>query len=877
MSTLSLGYSTVLSSYLYPGGLGHGHATEFDSDAPTRVIDKHEVRRLDKPASSSAASQPYSASSLAEGDKEAIPVLPSHSFAFMPSGCSKHTAYEALPPYVDVLDTIFKEKRLISAGILDYLANLRPHLDEQSAINIPDFGLRTSSAFSRTTFPISIATKPNKEEQIDVQMVSLATRPKYASYIYKWIIHLGQTWNLATSCFSKHPRLGVPAIDPDMAASIRFSNALDGDTVADASCDILLDSARYRMEPLALTGPCHVGKSHIMFHVAARLAADADRDVVAVYIGASADLVLDSGRRGNRAKYIYLIEHIVCAFSKHPQVAKLADCWYKDTSVAKRGLQRATNRFFRDLQQLCQISAITAIFFLDNYESMVDMPLQNVIIDAPGLCHSFGFMTVLSVSNANSLRSLDYHKWVITGGLDEADAANLAAALFPSLGIPQDHLHTICRAAGCYPESMVQMLVQYENRMAQGTLDIQGIISEQDLSCRAWIAQGHNVFIDAQVREVSQKMDCSVLQRKGDDNEIVVTEGTCLDEVFSRAKCAVFSLYHGLDINRDMMRDLQFMDPRVFASSKELAEMGKRLCNAQFYPAAARDVLYSIYFKGTTYEQFKWLFDDMDSKNELAEELRLRYFDLSLIETGRLAATAINPLTGKQWSVSMAFCSGPAEAHGCTTFEQAMDFAVAFMEKQAATGPRYYPRHMAAPEQALVSSVILYFPRLGFSEEWMDESVRTSTHHQGSFMLVVTRIDKFSKVGDEARYVGCEWELTWVANDPIMILESSIDLHPTQDISTLYSTTMSWSAKAVKIFSIVRRDGRFEKHLCASSINVTGMKLLVLTVRHRCTKMMELKHGLLDDTELHQHASDDYVGLMVIDQISSLCDAMQFV
>ncbi|KAI8319126.1 hypothetical protein GQ54DRAFT_341477 [Martensiomyces pterosporus] len=551
------------------------------------------------------------------------------------------------------LDLTVKDNQQVAQTIHRFLSTVTPYLTESHPISIPDFTYNLSSSFSLTR--TTVATNDPDLPEADIQLIHLATRPQYVTRIYEWLVFLGQVKNHGTGRFKSLPPVNTPpAMDP-MNLNLQFADPTDGESLTNITSgsarDLLVDC----MDPILITGPRHIGKSHIMLQVGARLASAPD--VVVVYIGTCSDLLLlENNENDKNAKYAYLVEYIVCAFCEHPEVNNFGDEWYKSTNMGKMGCEIATSTLLRSLSDLCKSKGVTAVFMLDEYEKIDGVPAQDVIFNATELTSAYGFMTILSTSNANHFHTPSAYKCAITGVLEGTDeASNMAMALDPDLPVPEDDLKRLAVAAEYHPLDLVKMLAQYKNRLEQGTLDLQLIISEQDLSRRTRIAHMHMEFLDEQHQKETNNIskpqvsatttaaaaaatattinsETSIgagdVARTGHDNQLIKNSATSdqplniassdhrLDRITREVMRAVFSVYHHLDFKLGSIRDLQMMAAEVSGNATKLTLAQIRRYGSRTFPPSAAAVLYGLHFNGTVYEQFHWLFNAIQSKHE---------------------------------------------------------------------------------------------------------------------------------------------------------------------------------------------------------------------------------------------------------------------
>ncbi|ORX68311.1 hypothetical protein DL89DRAFT_268829 [Linderina pennispora] len=250
-----------------------------------------------------------------------------------------------------------------------------------------------------------------------------------------------------------------------------------------------------------------------------------------------------------------------------------------------------------------------------------------------------------------------------------------------------------------------------------------------------------------------------------------------------RIKRAVFMMYHGLEMKPGSRRDLHFMVPDLGAIESRRYGM----------------ILYESYFRGTILEQFQWIFKlcaskyDMEPNERLGQRMTTVMFDF-----GRQVITLTD----------------------CITFDNAIEAASNIIADMRKAGPRYLP---SKSKQTVTfgHTTMLHLPGLDFDEQ--------ATHHQGSFILALTREDKFT----ESVFTGCDIKVTWIVSDPIKVerdgrttgvkglpnpadaqaaereREYNAPLRDMYDNDTEFGYENSWSAKAIKIFGRIGDKSRF--------------------------------------------------------------------
>ncbi|KAJ1957957.1 hypothetical protein GGI12_004869 [Dipsacomyces acuminosporus] len=390
---------------------------------------------------------------------------------------------------------------------------------------------------------------------------------------------------------------------------------------------------------------------------------------------------------------------------------------------------------------------------------------------------------------------------------------------------------------------------------------------------------------------------------------------------------AIFAIYHRLEFQPGNVRDLQFMVNDIPGNLDKFTQLEQQQYASRIFPASAIGPLYKLHFKGTVLEQFSWLFNQSGGteKSQSDQSYRIRFFDLSLVEMNCINATAKNPLTDETWGVNLDYTFGYYRAPlGYSTFDLAVKYLNEVLAIQRSRAePRYYPREITVKENefmTLQNSVILHFPELGLNDDWIDGEIKKKTHHQGSFLAVLTRSDRFKirrKNQSDAsitwkgdlipEYCSCTFEVTWIVNDPIYTatIDGSANTFEDQTAqntgdpgervivrpeSTLsadlqFGPTESWSAKAIKMFPQL---SRFTVDIADQSImdsngtykggDLGDVRLLVLTVNERYSAIIEQSDKLLEQHDLRVYAErhSTSIGIASISSILPLDRIMKY-
>ncbi|KAJ2438719.1 hypothetical protein IWW46_004760 [Coemansia sp. RSA 2440] len=284
---------------------------------------------------------------------------------------------------------------------LNRLFEISKYLNGSNAIYIPDIMLSAPFEFRRQSFtitpPAEFGLKLGSHEPAVCQAVFVAMRPQFVQPIYEKIVYIGQTKPQGPyKRFSqlKHFEFS-PKVPEEMSDTLQIIDPSDEISATRVPTNASFTDSFDIIEPFIITGPRHVGKSHIMLQVAARLACEPG--VVVAHIGNSQELLLDDSEH-DRAKYISFIEHIVGAFNNYSFITSIVDRWYIDTNMGtvEPKMRDATTDFMISLYKQCRLSDITLVFFLEHCEKvMYAMPFQT-IVSISDLQNSFGAIVVIA-------------------------------------------------------------------------------------------------------------------------------------------------------------------------------------------------------------------------------------------------------------------------------------------------------------------------------------------------------------------------------------------------------------------------------------------------------------------------------------------------
>ncbi|KAJ2356203.1 hypothetical protein GGF43_002221 [Coemansia sp. RSA 2618] len=674
-----------------------------------------------------------------------------------------------------------------------------------------------------------------------------------------------------------------PKVPEQMGDTLQIVDPVNGISTTRVPTSTSFASSAESTEPFLITGPRHVGKSHIMFHLAARLACDPG--VVVVHIGNCRELLLDDSER-DRFKYVKFVEHLVGAFGNYPFISAIADRWYVNTGMGTDALKMrdATNEFLSSLTQQCKSEDITLVFFLEHCEEfMYEAPFQ-VITSIGQLRHDYGAIVVMSSSNPVKLHFGEAMRWyqcIVSGPLNLVDAKNMCINSAKRLRMTSNELVTLLKSVEYHPLDAAGIVQAFENHFADGlktTQDkkahrqaaIEYAIADQRQVRRNRITEMHLWFLQQAMVSAAKRSDPKNIRRVGMTQSVIDTNSPELLADKREIMRCIFILFHAVELKPGAIRDIQFMLPENNANSSHEDSRDRAATvipsyAAQCHPPVATDIIYNMYFRGTAKEQFGWLFDS--NRYNVEARIRLRYFDMLFLEKGRLSGTVFSPLSTNSWDKNMSFvfvnCAFDAaglkdvETRVCTKFSEALDVIQQYIESTKDLGPEYLPR---VGQTRLENTIVFYFPRLGLEEEWMKQA-RPARHFQGSFMAAVTRIDMFSEHNREhlCGHTGCRFKITWISSDPIYVDKSkgeaaqraqparvklAEDLVPepvediprdTVDFDGEFGSEHSWTAKVVQLFPEIRER---TLDIGANSSLIDNVSLLALAAEQRFLNLL---------------------------------------
>ncbi|KAJ2488361.1 hypothetical protein IWW37_004861 [Coemansia sp. RSA 2050] len=746
-----------------------------------------------------------------------------------------------------------KAARAAATTIHSQLQALRPYLLSQHALDIPDFTLNISPAFHTTHTTVTASKDIAGGDTVTYQSLSMASRPRIVSFIRDKIVHLGQARQrfsrmaerVSLSTLSAEEQRGLVYFS-DPADEVRLDGEGNPNLLASSAAQPLnLVTLTRCLKMIIIGGPRHVGKSHIMLQVAALFASEPS--AVVLYVGSCSDLVL-CGIDSDRARYIQFIEHVVCAGAMHPEVAGLADRWYRatrmGTDIGAMGV--ATTVFMRELSKLGAEREADIVLFLDDCEALLGVDPLLAVINIRFLIEQLGVVVVATssasasasasaVASGGTFPKHDAYQCTVAAALAPEEAMDVFFATHGHLDISDGALERIFEAAEYHPLDIVLMLSQYGNKRsllgssADEGQAIASLISDGEFARNSRISQMHLRYLRESLAAAAQATE-EPLEHEGMAREIISAERS---PQLLRVKCdisqAAFAILHGLQPKHCLARDLQFAEPEGISTPDAASYV-------RCFPPAAAEIMYRAHYSGlSAEEQFQWLFGSASAKFSVDPQLRLRYFDALLLDSGRIRGSARRLSGGAlDFDIRFAHVMSFAGRRGqrieprlCTTFAEAAEAVARYIEALRARAPAYEPKESRRETRS--AGAMLHFPRLGFREPWMSPEVRSSSHYEGSFMAAVVRVDRL--LDGRAEWGSTEFEVTWIANDPLgpstagsggMGSESgpamgkadpdaTLDVRSTRppkdttDFDAAYGVGGSWSAKALRIFPDIQR------------------------------------------------------------------------
>ncbi|KAJ1882971.1 hypothetical protein H4R99_001201 [Coemansia sp. RSA 1722] len=794
--------------------------------------------------------------------------------------------------------------------------------DKYHTLGVPDIMLNASTCFKHSATSVAssslLGTKYLNDvpPQLTYQLVSLATRPLIVKALRLRILSMGQGKKLGDNLrFNqlKHVQfddkaarkhLKIQFIEP----SIDHHNKLSSKVGDPASI----------VDPFIITGPRHIGKSHIMFNLAARMAADPG--VVVMYISNASDLLVRK-KDDKQRMFTQFVEYIACAFCEYDEINNVVSKWYAATEMghAENKMPGATRVFLQNVHELCKNyqgnghqskrqKGITPIIFIDRYELLANANPSDCIVTVMDLAYTYGFQVVLSTSDPVSYRMQPQSyivQCVISTPLSVKEARGLAVAVAGQLKISKQEMNRILHAADYHPIDIAGIL---QNCMKYTTLTpeiVKDNIYEYRFHRQERLAAMHADFmrkvldVNLGALEINQiRTVCAA--RKIIDSDI--PKLVCKHREILRT---IFMLYHRIDFCPGTIYDPNFVIKDPSNERKKAHNNGIRCM-----PYAAIQAMYEYHFGHSVEEQFSWLLNQAVYHHDINQSIRSRYFDLLLLEVEQLNLTLTNPLNNYEWTETLNFRAMTSHTYfnidedygdpeDCMYFTDAVNYVANYiaLDKEIRPSPHRIP--------VLCMSLLIYFPNLTFlnkpqtdshtEDNWIDQELSANTSFSGTFMACVTRYNDFSNNA----YQGCEYDVLWIACDPLtavssseivrsnainrvyknvqlqtairqaehqrMELEKHISSKDMSDYDADFGFAESWSAKAFRVFPALRKR-------CIDKIPnklLKSVKMLALAETKRAAGILEEKQLVSKTAELAEFANKGStdIGLMSMDKL----------
>ncbi|KAJ2706493.1 hypothetical protein FB645_001500 [Coemansia sp. IMI 203386] len=835
--------------------------------------------------------------------------------------------------------------------------------DEHHALGIPDIMLNASSSYktAMTTVPSNqvLDTKYLNDvpPHLTYQLIPMATRPEIVKTLRLRILYMGQKKKLGgTLRFNQLERvhydndvsrnsLCIQFIEPSRSDyNVLTSGSGSGSGSGSTGMSGGLSSALFIegggisdpatiMDPFIITGPRHIGKSHIMFNLAARMAADPG--VVVMYISNASDLLVKA-KEDRQRKYTQFVEYIACAFCEYEDINGMVDEWYYSTEISNKEdkLRDATHALLHRVRDLCENyqgdghrskpqKGITPIVFIDRYELLADANPYDCIVTVINLALTYGFQVILSTSDPASYQMHPQSyigQCVISTPLSVKEARRLAVAVSGQLKISKQDINRIFNAADYHPADIagiLQTCQMYSTSLTTET--IKGIISEHRFHRRGRLVAMHADFVQNIMDAELNAMESREIKKVGAARRTIDSN---MPELLRKRRDIMrtpFMLYHRIDFRPGTVYDPQFLIKDPGHERKRDRNNGIRCM-----PYAAIEAMYKYHFQGSVQEQFSWLLSEAVYHFEIDQPIRSRYFDLVLLETEQLSLTLTNPLNNYQWSETLYFRAltphtyfDMDEDYGdpgeCLYFTDAVNYVTNYIALDK--------KNLPSPHRIAVSgmSVLIYFPNLTFvnkpqsdkqaDDSWIDQALAANTSFSGTFMVCVTRDNIFV----DKMYQSCEYRVSWIASDPLTVTSSSTIARATaetaeqrkvaqqraaaqqfeenennrsmerdnyrspkdtRDYDTSYGYVESWSAKAFRLFPALRKR-------CVDAIpdgSIKSVKMLALAENKRASGILEEKQLVSRTADLAQfdYERSTDIGLMSINKLSFFKNIRQY-
>ncbi|KAJ2853287.1 hypothetical protein J3B02_003216 [Coemansia erecta] len=688
-------------------------------------------------------------------------------------------------------------------------------LEDYNALGIPDIMLNASAVFktSMTTVPSNVLLDAryhnDAPQNLTYQLISMATRPEIVKALRLHIIYMGKKKKLGEvfrfnqldpverDDDATRTRLNIQFVEP--SRSDYFSLSSNSLTARESSgfslgmsieSDSIYDPAAI-MDPIMITGPRHIGKSHIMFNLAARMAADPG--VVVMYISDASDLLVNT-ESDMRCKYTQFVDYISCAFCDYEEINLEINKWHFGTEMgsAVSKMRDATRVLLQRVRKLCEdykdaghrskpTQGITPIIFIDRYELIADANPFDTIVTVVDLARTFGFLVFLSTSDPASYQINPpsfISQCVISTPMTPKEARRLAVAIAGNLRISKQDANRIFEAADSHPIDIAGILQSCQMYAINLTTDaIKRVIKDHRYHRQGRLVAMHSEFVQKIMDAELKQIEPQKIKKIGAARKTIDTDMPQLLQKRRDIMRTPFMLYHWIDFRPGTLFDPQFL-------LKDRSHMRDKDRNngIRCVPYSAIQAMYKYHFQGSVHEQFSWLLDEAKYSFEIDQPVRGRFFDLVVLETEQLNLTLTHPLTDLQWTETLHFRALTTHNYfdidddygdpgDCLYFTDAVNYVANYIAINRKIAP--------SPHRIAVSgmSTMIYFPNLTFQNKpqqqrqqqqqqtdddasWVDQALSANTSFAGTFIACVTRDNIFS---DEGTYQRCEYRLTWIA------------------------------------------------------------------------------------------------------------------
>ncbi|KAJ2086529.1 hypothetical protein IW138_005613, partial [Coemansia sp. RSA 986] len=756
-----------------------------------------------------------------------------------------------------------------------------------------------------------------------MQMLITALRLEYTELLYQMIVFIGQSGGRRSPTRIINHRPIVPPPQPRMeletSVQLIYQSIPTGNPQAKPN-----GSLSNRATPILVRGPRHLGKSHIMFQTAVRIASAHQQAAVAFFANSSE--ILDDGK--NDEKHHRIIDYFCKVFWAHPSIVEFAHQWAEDTNASK-SLRLATHRFFSRVRDYCVAKSIVLVCFVDHAEPLLQSMAYEHIVPVYD-----GWMSVVLGSSDATYHQFNpssaiFHQFIFFPLLSKADAINVINCSFSHLNLTESEMQQVTIAAQHHPLDIVGILDTFEAGISEYPLRPMALKAaiEYQRDIRDYrIEQMHIRFVKESLAKRARCVldDSQINALCWEKHTVVVGSSSVMFRGLNELQSSVFSKYHDVNLRAGLTVDDQFYGPAVSAQRTVREQQASGLRTASkflhtyqhdssveppvsvegrrglqgydeetqnlarnCFPPSAKDVIYRVHFSGSVYKQFSWLLKTVRNKYGIDPVVWLRRFDQRFLEIGCLGGgIGLNPKTNTDINTSPLYFTYSGDPQACVTFEEAIGLVSNYIEHNVDMPSLFMPRNRALSGERIEipSTVVFYFPRIGYNETWIPDNIKADSHNPGSFMLAVTRIDIFQETLLGHR---CEYEVAWIASDPIFIemyedhtttftkITNQLNDGDEKDQPTLspfelapkdtlnydlnYGVTESWSAKAVRISPqlVQKTTAHLRTRASVRTIKVLAMapRLRVELIKRMRFSDMDVKNMPADSVILHINTS----------------------